>query len=133
MVLRIFDLLLNDVTLIAQVAAFIILSYGATSARKSIVKHSKMTAYAFSISGIFIVFMLYSFIVNSYLYLPPDILILLLLHMSLGAVTVFFAILFISNQRKWKIRKNMRATFLLWSGTMVLGVLFYLKIFGYIF
>lgn len=130
--MRIFDLSLNDVTLIAQIVAFIILSYGVASARKSIVKHRKMTRYAFSLTGVFIVFMVYSFIVNSYLHLPQDLLILLLLHMSLGAAAVFFGILFVSNQVKWKIRKNMRATFILWSGSLILGALFYLKIFGYI-
>ena len=53
--------------------------------------------------------------------------------MLLGILTIFVGILFVTNRWKWKVKKYMDLEILLWTGTFLLGITVYLRLFGLIF
>jgi hypothetical protein len=55
---------------------------------------------------------------------------LLGLHMLLGILTILTGTLFVTNQWKWKVKKNMDLEILLWTGTFLLGITIYILLFG---
>jgi hypothetical protein len=50
--------------------------------------------------------------------------------MLFGIITIITGILFVTNQWKWKVKKNMDLEILLWTGTFLLGIIIYMLLFG---
>lgn len=61
----------------------------------------------------------------------PDYHSLMGLHMILGIFSILLGILFVTNRWKWKGKKYMNLGAPLWTGTFLLGVTFYMQIFGF--
>ena len=116
----------SEITLAVQIVAFVILLYGITNAKHNIPKHGKITTFAFIIAVLSILFMINSLLKGFFVFLPMNFKILLFIHILLGFTTLFFGIVFISNQWRWKLRTNMRIAFMVWLMALGSGILFYL-------
>lgn len=57
---------------------------------------------------------------------------ILTLHRILGFLTLIFGIIFVTNQWKWKGKKYMDIGMLFWTGALLLGIVVYLILFGFI-
>ncbi|HII02987.1 TPA: hypothetical protein HA351_15490 [Methanosarcinaceae archaeon] len=57
---------------------------------------------------------------------------LLTLHRVIGFLTLILGIIFVTNQWKWKGKKYMDIGILFWTGTLLLGIVVYLILFGFI-
>jgi uncharacterized membrane protein YozB (DUF420 family) len=122
--------MLSDLSLIIQALAFLLILYAVYIKRKSIAKHGKIAGVAFYLALPSVFYMLYSRSRSRGLALP-DYHSLMGLHMILGILSILLGILFVTNRWKWKGKKHMNLGALLWTGTFLLGVTFYMQIFGF--
>lgn len=120
--------MLSDLSLTIQTFAFISLLCAVYIKRKSVVKHGKIARFAFYLSLPAVLYMLYS---RSRGITLPYYNSLLGLHMLLGILTIFTGILFVTDQWKWKVKKNMDLEIFLWTGTFLLGITVYMVLFGF--
>ena len=119
--------MLSDLSLIIQTLAFLLISYAVYRRRESIVSHGKVARFAFYLVLPAVFYMLYSKARGLTL---PNYNSLLGLHMLLGILTILTGTLFVTNQWKWKVKKNMDLEILLWTGTFLLGITIYILLFG---
>ncbi len=91
--------------------------------------HGKIAGIAFFLAVPSIIYMLYSASKGLALHNYGFILIL---HRLLGIVTIFFGILFVGNQWKWKKKIHMDLGLLCWAVTFILGTTVYLLHYGFI-
>lgn len=124
--------LLSDLSLLIELIIFLLLSYSVSRIKVGLSGHSRPATIAFITAFILALFMLYSLSSGFYLHLPPGNQVLMIMHIILGSVTLVLGTLFTTNRWKWKGRKYMRAAFALWAATLVLGLLLYLLLFGYL-
>ena len=122
--------MLSDLSLLIQLLVFFLLLYAFYITRKSIAKHGKIAGVAFYIALPSIFYMLFSRIRARGLTLP-DYHSLIGLHIIFGILSILLAILFVTNRWKWKRKKHMDLGILLWTVTFLLGVAFYMRIFGF--
>ena len=120
---------LSDISLLIQVLAFFLLLYALYKKNESIVNHGKIAKIAFYLALPSVVYMLYK---RSQGFNLPDYNLLLILHVFLGILTIILGVLFVSNQWKWKGKKYMDIGMLFWTGALLLGIVVYLILFGFI-
>jgi len=119
--------MLSDLSLLIQILAFSFLLYAIYRRKESLVSHGKIASIAFYLALPAILYMLYN---KSKGLTLPDYNSLLGLHMLLGILTILTGILFVTNQWKWKVKRNMDLEVLLWTGTFLLGIVIYIVLFG---
>ncbi len=119
--------MLSDLSLLIQILAFSFLLYAIYRRKESLASHGKIASIAFYLALPAVLYMLYS---KSKGLTLPDYNSLLGLHMLLGILTILTGILFVTNQWKWKIKRNMDLEVLLWTGTFLLGIVIYILLFG---
>lgn len=119
--------MLSDLSLLIQILAFSVLVYAVYRRRESIVSHGKTATIAFYLALPAVFYMLYNRARGLTL---PYYNWVLSLHMLLGIITIITGILFVTNQWKWKVKKNMDLEILLWTGTFLLGITVYILLFG---
>jgi len=117
---------LSDVSLIVQVLVFVLLIYSITRVKTDLSKHGKIATFSYLGAFISISYMVYSSIHGT---IPSYLQSTMLVHKILGFVAVILGILFVSNQWKWKVKKNMKAAFLVWMGALVLGIFVFLELY----
>jgi uncharacterized membrane protein YozB (DUF420 family) len=119
--------MLSDLSLLIQILAFSCLVYAVYRRRESIVSHGKIASIAFYLALPAVFYMLYNRVRGLTL---PYYNSLLNLHMLLGILTITTGTLFVTNQWKWKIKKYMDLEILLWIGTLLLGIIVYMLLYG---
>lgn len=119
--------ILSDLSLLIQISAFFVLMYAVYRRRKSIASHGKIASIAFYLALPAVFYMLYNRARGLTL---PYYNWVLSLHMILGIVTIITGTLFVTNQWKWKVKKNMDLEILMWTGTFLLGITVYILLFG---
>jgi uncharacterized membrane protein YozB (DUF420 family) len=119
--------MLSDLSLLIQVLAFSFLLYAIYRRKESLGSHGKIASIAFYLTLPAVVYMLYN---KSRGLTLPDYNWLLGLHMLLGILTILTGTLFVTNQWKWKVKRNMDLEVLLWTGTFLLGIIIYILLFG---
>ncbi|MBE0522751.1 MAG: hypothetical protein IBX40_00200 [Methanosarcinales archaeon] len=120
---------LSDVSFTVQVLVFVLLIYSITRVKTDLPKHGKIATFSYMGAIISISYMVYSSIHG---YIPLYLQSIMLVHKILGSVAVILGILFVSNQWKWKVKKYMKAAFLVWVGALVLGMFVYVKLYIWI-
>jgi uncharacterized membrane protein YozB (DUF420 family) len=119
--------MLSDLSLLIQALAFSFLLYAIYRRKESLISHGKIASIAFYLALPAVLYMLY----NKFRGLTlPNYNSLLSLHMFLGILTILTGTLFVTNQWKWKVKKNMDLEVLLWTGTFLLGITIYILLFG---
>lgn len=122
-------MIVSDVILVVQISCFIVLVYGIINAKSNIQRHGKIATFAFSIAAISALYMIYSSLIGFSNYLPWNIQSLLLVHKILGFIVIILGMVFVFNQWKWKVKRNMIAGLLLWTGALVSGITVYINLF----
>lgn len=122
--------LLANLTLLLQIAAFVLLLSGVMHAKKKkFLKHFK-TADIAVISGILaFLWMGLSLLNNSHALissLTSPITILTLFHAAIGSLTLLGGMAFVSNRFIKKTQAPMRIIFLFWSLALLLGITLYI-------
>lgn len=122
--------LLANLTLLLQIAAFVLLLFGVMHAKKKkFLKHFK-TADIAVISGILaFLWMGLSLLNNSHALissLTSPITILTLFHAAIGSLTLLGGMAFVSNRFIKKTQAPMRIIFLFWSLALLLGITLYI-------
>lgn len=120
---------LSDVSFSVQVLVFVLLIYSVTRVKTDLTKHGKIATFSYMGAIISISYMVYSSI---YGYIPLYLQSIMFVHKILGTLAVILGILFVSNQWKWKVKKNMKAAFLVWVGALVFGMFVYVKLYIWI-
>ncbi|MGB9927961.1 MAG: hypothetical protein ACPK85_06095 [Methanosarcina sp.] len=121
--------MLSDLSMIMQIISFLVLIYAIYTKQVDVLRHGKLASIAFYFALPSIIYMLYS---RSRGFELPDYNSILGLHIILGVFTIFFSIIFITNQWKWKGKKYMDLGIILWSGTFLLGIIIYMLISGFL-
>jgi uncharacterized membrane protein YozB (DUF420 family) len=93
----------------------------------TLASHGKIASIAFYLALPAVFYMLYN---KSRGLTLPNYNLLLGLHMLLGILTILTGTLFVTNQWKWKVKKNMDLEILLWTGTFLLGITIYILLFS---
>lgn len=119
--------MLSDLSLLIQILAFSFLLYAIYRRKESLASHGKIASIAFYLALPAVLYMLYN---KSRGLTLPDYNSLLGLHMLLGILTILTGTLFVTNQWKWKVKKNMDFEVLLWAATFLLGITIYILLFG---
>lgn len=119
--------ILSDLSLLIQVLAFSFLLYAIYRRKESLASHGKVASIAFYLALPAVLYMLYN---KSRGLTLPNYNSLLSLHMLLGILTILTGTLFVTNQWKWKVKRNMDLEVLLWTGTFLLGIVIYILLFG---
>jgi hypothetical protein len=119
--------MLSDLSLLIQILAFSFLLYAIYRRKESLVSHGKIASIAFYLVLPAVLYMLYN---KSRGLTLPNYNLLLSLHMLFGTLTILTGTLFVTNQWKWKVKKNMDLEIFLWTGTFLLGVTIYILLFG---
>lgn len=119
--------ILSDLSLLIQVLAFSFLLYAIYRKKESLASHGKVASIAFYLALPAVLYMLYN---KSRGLTLPNYNSLLSLHMLLGILTILTGTLFVTNQWKWKVKRNMDLEVLLWTGTFLLGIVIYILLFG---
>jgi len=119
--------MLSDLSLLIQILAFSFLLYAIYRRKESLTSHGKIASIAFYLALPAVLYMLYN---KSRGLTLPDYNSLLGLHMLLGTLTIFTGVLFVANQWKWKVKRNMDLEIFLWTGTFLLGIIIYILLFG---
>jgi uncharacterized membrane protein YozB (DUF420 family) len=101
--------------------------YAVYRRRESIASHGKIASIAFFLALPTVLYMLYNRARGLTL---PYYNWLLILHMLFGILTIITGTLFVTNQWKWKVKKNMDLEILLWTGAFLLGIVVYMILFG---
>lgn len=122
--------LFADLTLILQIAAFVMLLSGVMYAKKKkFLKHFK-TADIAVISGILAFLWMGSSLWNNYhaliSSLTSSITILTLFHAAIGSLALLGGMAFVSNRFIEKTRAPMRIIFLFWALALFLGITLYI-------
>ena len=119
--------ILSDFSLLIQILAFSFLLYAIYRRKESLASHGKIASIAFYLALPAVFYMLYN---KSRGLTLPNYNLLLGLHMLLGILTILTGTLFVTNQWKWKVKKNMDLEILLWTGTFLLGITIYILLFS---
>lgn len=119
--------MLSDLSLLIQILAFSFLLYAIYRRKESLASHGKIASIAFYLALPAVLYMLYN---KSRGLALPNYNSLLSLHMLLGILTILTGTLFVTNQWKWKVKRNMDLEILLWTGTFLLGIVIYILLFG---
>lgn len=119
--------ILSDLSLLIQILAFSFLLYAIYRRKESLASHGKIASIAFYLALPAVFYMLYN---KSRGLTLPNYNLLLGLHMLLGILTILTGTLFVTNQWKWKVKKNMDLEILLWTGTFLLGITIYILLFS---
>jgi EamA domain-containing membrane protein RarD len=119
--------MLSDLSLLIQILAFSFLLYAIYRRKESLASHGKIASIAFYLALPAVFYMLYS---KSRGFTLPNYNSLLGLHMLLGILTILTGTLFVTNQWKWKVKKNMDLEIVLWTGTFLLGITIYILLFS---
>ncbi|ODV49653.1 hypothetical protein C7960_1102 [Methanohalophilus euhalobius] len=125
--LRVFSLILQIVALLLIIIGFIALKKS-TSMKEGISKHGKIINVGYSLAILSVLYMAYS----AYLSIigtgsiPP----LVLVHGSLGIITLALGALFVTNRWSWKSKRYMRIELVLWLAVFLGGTYLYLVISG---
>ncbi len=122
--------LFADLTLILQIAAFMVLLFGVMNAKKKkFLKHFK-TADIAVISGILAILWMGSSLLNNsralISSLTSPITILTLFHAAIGSLALLGGMAFVSNRFIKKTQVPMRIIFLFWSLALFLGITLYI-------
>lgn len=119
--------MLSDLSLLIQILAFSVILYAVYRRRESITSHGKIATIAFFLALPAVLYMLYNRARGLTL---PDHSWILNLHILFGIMTIITGTLFVTNQWKWKVKRNMDLEILLWTGTFLLGITVYILLFG---
>ena len=120
-------LILSDISLLIQILAFFFLLYAIYRRRESIASHGKISSIAFYLALPAVFYMMYN---KSRGLTLPNYNSLLSLHMLLGILTILTGTLFVTNQWKWKVKRNMDLEIFLWTVTFLLGITIYILLFS---
>ena len=118
-----------DLTLILQIAAFIILVIGVLHVKKKkFSNHYKMADIAVFLAILTFLWMSFSLINNFKAIIfnitAPTSLVVLI-HFTLGLLALLSGLFFVFDRFIKKIRNSMRIVFLLWGAALLLGILLY--------
>ncbi len=124
-----------DLTLIIQIAGFIILCLGVMYVkRRNFLRHFKMTRVAVFIGVIAFIWMVSSLIINfqAIIYHITNLRSLLtVVHVIIGVPALLTGISFALDRLIKKISYNMRSVFLLWTSALFLGIIVYISYYIY--
>ncbi len=112
------------ITLIVQIAGFLILFSGVVYARKkNFIKHIKMSRIAVLLGGLSLILMGFSLVSNFVSLSLNFIGLLIVSHAIIGILSLFMGILLVFDKKK--TRTSMKVTFFSWGLAMLIGVLLY--------
>ncbi|MCX9012343.1 MAG: hypothetical protein OIN66_14640 [Candidatus Methanoperedens sp.] len=118
-----------DLTLIIQIAGFIILSLGVMHVkRKDFPGHFRMARLTVFWGVVAFLWMGYSFMVNFQgitAHITTMRSMLAISHITIGTLALLAGISFATNRLIKKVRYQMRAVFLLWAAALFLGISLY--------
>lgn len=120
---------ISTLSLVIQIISFAILLFAAYKRKEDVPMHGKLARIAYFIALPSFLYMIYSR-VNGFIL--PNYSSILGMHILLGTLAIFFGILFIANQWRWKGRNYMKLEIVFWVLTFLLGATIYLIIFGFI-
>ena len=124
-----------DLTLIIQIAGFIVLSLGVMHVKKmDFTGHFRMARLAVFWGIIAFAWMGYSFMINFQgivIHVTTIMSLLTIFHVIIGALALFAGISFAVNKLIKKIRYQMRTVFILWAAALLLGVSVYIVYYVY--
>jgi len=119
-----------DMTLVVQIAGFIILFSGSVYVkRKDFPKHFKLARIAVFLGVVTLIWMAYSLILH---FLTGALFLdiygaLLIVHAAVGSLALFAGVSFAFDRLIRKTINPMRIVFLLWIAALFLGIIFYIS------
>ncbi len=120
---------LADLTLIVQIAAFVILLSGVIYVKKkNLQNHFKMADIAVFFGLLAFLWMGFSLVKNFktlILNITASSSLFTIIHVAIGLIALITGVLFVSNRYIKKIRFNMRIAFLLWAMALFFGIVLY--------
>ncbi len=120
---------LADLTLIVQIAAFVILSSSVIYVKKkNFQNHFKMADIAVFCGLLAFLWMGFSLVKNFktlILNITASSSLFTIIHVVIGLIALLIGVFFTSNRYVKKIRSNMRMTFLLWALALFFGIVLY--------
>lgn len=128
-----FPVLLADITLIVQIAAFVILLFGIMHVKKKdFSKHFKTADIAVILGITAFLWMGYSFLNNSRAFISnpaSPITLLTLFHSVVGSMAILGGSAFVSSRLIKKTLVPMRLVFLVWMLALLLGTAMYITVY----